>query len=210
MEECSLGEAEGESWNGRASRVLVGLCKGRTRIRVRYVPELRPVRDALIRTGVIGADDALARIDGLVVETIVGSVRLIDVREVVPASCDDFALPAAKLVTGAGAFAELEKVKQVIDDVFRASARESFDRRGPRVEAFIRESVGRACLGERKSYSDEEIDACLKTRPDINPDALAYEAVLAWGLLVEETLQPIMRREYDAPLCQHYTDQLAK
>ncbi|HLU64740.1 MAG TPA: hypothetical protein VKZ63_00605, partial [Kofleriaceae bacterium] len=78
-------------WRGMASEVTVLSCPdGESRLR--RVPELDPVRRDLVRAGVIEEQDALARLDGLVVEMSAGGAIDSALEEIGPADCSAFDL----------------------------------------------------------------------------------------------------------------------
>lgn len=206
MQRCHLGEADAEAWNGLPSKLLVGLCDGRTRIRVRYIPELAAVRDALIATEVIARDDALAAQPGLVVETILGTLKMVDIRTVERATCADLALPADRPhVADRRAFAELEGLAPRLRAEHSVAAQEEAEKSGPVLEDVLLRKLGEACLGQRDRYEAQDVVKCLDERPEIDKDAIAYEAGLLWVQQTSAAVAPVMRRTYDAPLCKAFT-----
>jgi hypothetical protein len=121
-------------------------------------------------------------------------------------TCAELALPADRPhIADRRAFAELEGIAARLGEQHRAAAKKEAETRGPVLEDVLLRTLGRACLGERATYDAAEVLACLDARPDLDRDALAYEAGLVWVQETSAAVAPVMKTAYDAPLCEAFT-----
>lgn len=204
-EGCEVEERDGLAWHGHATRLTRWSCPDGRSVTLTAVPALAEVRDALVGVGFIEEGSALATRDGLVVAVAVDDMpQFFEIRAFEAVGCSVWDYPDGYAVYGdAERFARLAEIagplRHAVDASLKAQAAEL-----ERVvnEALIAE-IGRRCLGERPSYTEAEVQACVAERPDLHPEVEALKRTARDKLTqaVMQSGQERARLELSAALC---------
>lgn len=204
-EGCSVEEQDGLAWHGHPTRMTRWTCSDGRSVTLTAVPALADVRDALVEVGFIEEGSGLASRDGLVVAVNVDDMpQFFEIRSFEEVGCSVWDYPDGyAMYADPERFARLSEIatplRQAIDGSLKAQSSEL-----ERVvnEALIAE-IGRRCLGDRPSYAEAEVQACIKERPDLHPEVEALKRTARDKLTqaVMESGRERARLELSTALC---------
>jgi hypothetical protein len=210
---CQRKTRPAPPWHGRPSEVVALTCPDGVS-ELRHVPELSPVRRELVRAGVIDERDALAGLEGLVVEMGAGGAVESALEELEPVSCEEFAPPAGyRVMAGAEARRRLEasaaedtrRLSSEVEAVRTAMAVEAVWRAKAELMPGFRQQFGEECRAAGHDPDlDAELEACVAAREETEAPFRAAVARETRRLVGErrEELDAMTREVLVGPMCR--------
>ena len=210
---CERQVRPAPDWRGRPSQVVELTCPDGTS-ELRQVPALDPVRRELVRAGVIDERDALAGLDGLVVEMGAPGAVESSLEELAPARCDLFEPPAGFRIVASeearrrldrAAADEATRLAEEVEKVRAAIAVEAVRRAKAELLPGFRAEYGEACRAAgRDPDVDAELEACVAARPETEAPFRTAVARETRRLLEERRgeLEAMTREILVGPMCR--------